>query len=180
MRLTLHTDYALRVLVQAGLSDGRLVTISEIAEFHGISKNHLTKVVHQLGRAGYLETVRGKYGGVRLLVAPEQVRLGEFIRRTEDDFALARCLRDHDEVETAPCRLGASCLAKRALAEGMESFFAELNRYTLADMLKAERAATPFAQADKASILVYQNAEGAALEGTCQPKIRPIMRTNVG
>jgi len=164
MRLTLHTDYALRVLVHAGLSDGRLVTISEIAEFHGISKNHLTKVVHQLGRAGYLETVRGKYGGVRLLVAPEQVRLGEFVRRTEDDFALARCMREHDEIELSPCRLGASCLAKRALAEGVAAFFTELDRYTLADMLEAERKAMALPQparaqiADSAPVLVYQDA----------------------
>ena len=167
MRLTLHTDYALRVLVQAGLGDGRLVTISEIAEFHGISKNHLTKVVHQLGKAGYLETVRGKYGGVRLLAAPEQVRLGDFIRRTEEDFALARCMREHDAVETRPCRLDASCVARHALAQALEAFFEQLNAYTLADMLAAERAAQPLASADIARILVYQSGEGAAQEGVC-------------
>ena len=178
MRLTLHTDYALRVLVQAGLCDGRLVTISEIAEFHHISKNHLTKVVHQLGKAGYLETVRGKYGGVRLLVDPEQVRLGQFIRRTEEDFALARCMRERDDVEKRQCRLSASCVARQALTEALEAFFTELDRYTLADMLTAERAATPFPPADIARDLVYQGGVGAAEEGSCPPRKQPIMRTS--
>lgn len=135
MRLTLHTDYALRVLVYVGLRDGDLVTISEIAECYGISKNHLTKVVHQLGRAGYLETVRGKYGGVRLLVQPEELRLGEFIRRTEDDFALARCMRVPDEDQ---CMLQKSCVARQAFGEGLAAFFKTLDNYTLADMIAAE------------------------------------------
>ena len=144
MRLTLHTDYALRVLVHVGLRDGDLVTISEIAECYGISKNHLTKVVHQLGRAGYLETVRGKYGGVRLLVQPEDVRLGEFVRRTEEDFALARCMRedgaggcDGEEGEGA-CLLQGRCIARMAFGQGLAAFFEALDRYTLADMIAAE------------------------------------------
>jgi Rrf2 family nitric oxide-sensitive transcriptional repressor len=138
MRLTLHTDYALRVLVHVGLRDGTLVTINEIAECYGISKNHLTKVVHQLGRAGYLETVRGKYGGVRLLKQPEDVLLGEFVRQTEEDFALVRCLRSEGD---EACLLTGQCLAKHAMADGLDAFFAVLNRYTLADMLEKERAA---------------------------------------
>lgn len=137
MRLTLHTDYALRVLVHVGLRPGELVTISEIADCYGISKNHLTKVVHQLGRSGYLETVRGKYGGVRLLVQPQDVRLGAFIRQTEDDFALARCMRDSD-VENDNCLMDESCVAKRALGEGLAAFFTALDCYTLADMIAAE------------------------------------------
>lgn len=138
MRLTLHTDYALRVLVHVGVRGGDLVTINEIAECFGISKNHLTKVVHELGRAGFLETVRGKYGGVRLLADPRVVRLGELVRAVEDDFALTRCLRE-DEVET--CLLKAKCLARGAFREGLEAFFTSLDRYTLADMIDAERGA---------------------------------------
>lgn len=138
MRLTLHTDYALRVLVHVGLRDGELVTINEIAECYGISKNHLTKVVHELGRAGFLETVRGKYGGVRLLADPNTLRLGAFIRAVEDDFALARCLKD-DEQEN--CLLHTACLARGAFRQGLEAFFQTLDRYTLADMIEAERGA---------------------------------------
>jgi Rrf2 family protein len=137
MRLTLHTDYALRVLVHVGLREGDLVTISEIADCYGISKNHLTKVVHQLGRSGYLETVRGKYGGVRLLVQPEDVRLGDFIRRTEDDFALARCMRECDEDEG--CMMQGDCVAKRAFGQALVAFFGALDRFTLADMIAAEQ-----------------------------------------
>lgn len=141
MRLTLHTDYALRVLVHVGLRDGELVTISEIAECYGISKNHLTKVVHQLGRAGYLETVRGKYGGVRLLVQPEDVRLGDFVRKTEEDFALARCMRADgacDAEGEGRCLLQGGCVARIAFGQGLSAFFEALDRYTLADMIAAE------------------------------------------
>ncbi|MGE5516102.1 MAG: RrF2 family transcriptional regulator [Bacteroidota bacterium] len=141
MRLTLHTDYALRVLVHVGLRDGELVTISEIAECYGISKNHLTKVVHQLGRAGYLETVRGKYGGVRLLVQPEDVRLGDFVRKTEEDFALARCMRADGACDAdgeGGCLLQGGCVARIAFGQGLNAFFEALDRYTLADMIAAE------------------------------------------
>lgn len=139
MRLTLHTDYALRVLVHVGLREGELVTISEIADCYGISKNHLTKVVHQLGRAGYLETVRGKYGGVRLLMQPEEVRLGDFVRRTEEDFALARCMRDDNDCDgEEACLLQGGCIARLAFGQGLAAFFEALDRYTLADMIAAE------------------------------------------
>lgn len=138
MRLTLHTDYALRVLVHVGLRDGDLVTISEIADCYGISKNHLTKVVHQLGRGGYLETVRGKYGGVRLLVQPEDVRLGEFVRRTEEDFALARCMRADIGCNDETRLMQGGCIARVAFGQGLAAFFAALDRYTLADMIAAE------------------------------------------
>lgn len=138
MRLTLHTDYALRVLVHVGLRGGDLVTITEIAECYGISKNHLTKVVHQLGRSGYLETVRGKYGGVRLLRRPEQIRLGAFIREVEEDCALVHCMRDES---ASTCRLSGHCVAHDALAQALKAFFAELDRLTLADMLDRERLA---------------------------------------
>lgn len=150
MRLTLHTDYALRVLVYVGLHDGDLVTISEIAEFYGISKNHLTKVVHQLGRAGYLETVRGKYGGIRLMIDPEKVLLGRFIRETEADFSLVRCMRESDEER---CLIGGHCIAHRALREGMIAFFQALDQYTLAEMIAAERDTVLPMQRDRPAAL---------------------------
>ncbi|CAA7618159.1 HTH-type transcriptional regulator NsrR [Candidatus Terasakiella magnetica] len=139
MRLTLHTDYALRVLVHVGLRNGDLVTITEIADCYEISKNHLTKVVHQLGRIGYLETVRGKYGGVRLLKNPEDVALGKFIREVEEDFALVRCMRCN---VVEDCRLNNNrCVARDALEAGLAAFFKVLDTYTLADMLESERKA---------------------------------------
>lgn len=135
MRLTLHTDYALRVLVYVGLRGGELATINDIAECFGISKNHLTKVVHQLGRSGILETVRGKYGGVRLLVAPETLRLGDLVSRIEDEFTLARCMREDDD---GSCRLKPSCVARHAFGRGLQAFLESLNQVTLADMIAAE------------------------------------------
>lgn len=148
MRLTLHTDYALRVLVHVGLREGELVTISEIADCYGISKNHLTKVVHQLGRAGYLETVRGKYGGVRLLVQPEDVRLGQFVRQTEEDFALARCMREDNGCDgEEACLLQGGCIARVAFGQGLAAFFETLDRYTLADMIAAEGRRTTWREA---------------------------------
>lgn len=135
MRLTLHTDYALRVLVFVGLRGGELVTINDIAECFGISKNHLTKVVHQLGRSGILETVRGKYGGIRLLVPPESLRLGDLVERIEDEFTLARCMRADDD---DACRLKPSCVARHAFGRGLTAFLNTLNQVTLADMIAAE------------------------------------------
>lgn len=132
MRLTLHTDYALRVLIRVGRAKGQLVTVAEIAEDYQISRNHLTKVVHKLGLAGYLETVRGKNGGMRLGRRPEEIRLGHFVRDIEEDMAVVRCMRDD---ESAECLVGGECLARTAFAEAMDVFITTLDRYTLADVL---------------------------------------------
>jgi len=144
MRLTLHTDYALRVLVHVGLEEGRLVTISEIAERFAISKNHLTKVVHQLGKAGYLTTVRGKFGGIRLRLPPDAVRLGALIRDTEEGFGLVPCERGEcGEGDGEACKIQSHCVGRKALAEAVDVFFASLDRYTLADLLAVESGAHP-------------------------------------
>src|SRR3546814_353363 len=91
MRLTLYTDYSLRVLMYLGLNRDGLATITEVAERYGISRNHLMKIVHQLGLLGYIETVRGKGGGIRFARSPGEINLGEVIRRTEEDMALVQC-----------------------------------------------------------------------------------------
>ena len=83
MRLTVYTDYALRVLMYLALKDDQLATIEEIARSYAISKNHLMKVVHQLGLAGYIDTVRGRRGGIRRAKAAKALRLGEVVRQTE-------------------------------------------------------------------------------------------------
>lgn len=134
-------------MVHVGLKGGALVTINEVAECFGISKNHLTKVVHQLGKTGYLETVRGKYGGVRLMKRPEDIRLGALIRDAEEDFDLARCMRSREvasrggsEDGADDCRLDGACMARSALDEALRAFFAVLDRYTLADMLCQDRS----------------------------------------
>src|SRR5512147_3152354 len=100
MRLTVFSDYTLRVLMYLALDRTRLATIPEIAAAYGISENHLMKVVHQLACAGVVETVRGKGGGLRLARAPEQIQLGQIVRATEGDAPIVECLSG----DPAACR----------------------------------------------------------------------------
>ena len=92
MRLTLHTDFALRVLIQVGLNEGKLTTINDIAQSFGISKPHLMKVVNYLGQKGYLDTVRGRNGGIRLMREPRHINIGQVVRDTEDQLDVIGCL----------------------------------------------------------------------------------------
>ncbi len=131
MRLTTYTDYALRVLMYLGLRGDELSTIQEIAEQYGISKNHLMKLVHVLGRLGYVETIRGKNGGLRLARRPEAITVGEIIRRMEPDMALVECFRTTD----VHCRIVRTCILQNALGEALSRFLETLDGYTLADLL---------------------------------------------
>jgi Rrf2 family transcriptional regulator, nitric oxide-sensitive transcriptional repressor len=131
MRLTLYTDYALRVLILLGIQeDGRLVTISEIAQAFKISKNHLSKVTHQLSLGHYVDAVRGNGGGLRLARQPSEINIGEVVRLTENDFALVGCFeKGHG------CRIETACLLRPALRTALAAFFAALDKYTLQDLL---------------------------------------------
>lgn len=130
VRLTVYTDYSLRLLMYAALAPDGLITIGEVADAYGISRNHLTKVVHQLGLAGYLETVRGKGGGLRLARRPEDIVLGEIVRRTEPDLALTPCFEPVD----ACCAIRPACLLEGVLREARAAFLEVLDRHTLADL----------------------------------------------
>jgi Rrf2 family nitric oxide-sensitive transcriptional repressor len=134
MRLTVYSDYALRVLMYAAVHPGELVTIQQVADDYGISRNHLMKVAFELGRHGFLETVRGRRGGVRLARPPERIGLGEVVRKTEDDFILVECFGAADAcVLSGPCRL------KGALAQALKAYLAVLDGYTLADLTQNRR-----------------------------------------
>src|SRR5690606_41629884 len=92
--ITRYTDYSVRVLIYLGVkNDGALAPIQEIADSYGISKNHLMKVVHDLQQRGYIDTIRGKHGGLRLRLPPEQINIGRVIRETEEDKALVECFK---------------------------------------------------------------------------------------
>lgn len=132
MRLTVYTDYSLRVLMYLSLKEDRLATISEIAASYGISRTHLMKVAHQLGVKGYVRTVRGRQGGLRLAQNPRSITVGGVIRATEPDLALVPCF----EPVCADCAIVPACVLKRALHEARAVFFDVLDGYTLADLVR--------------------------------------------
>lgn len=139
MRLTLHTDYALRTLVYLGLRPGRRVSIREIADSYRISENHLVKVVHNLGRGGFLQTTRGKGGGLQLARPPEEIRIGDVVRFTEDDMALVACFQA--PAEGGGCALLNICRLQSLLGEALAGFMAVLDSRTLADLIASPNRA---------------------------------------
>lgn len=125
MKLTLFTDYAMRTLLYLAARPERLCSIAEVAGAYTISQNHLMKVVNELARSGYVETVRGRAGGIRLGRPPEQINVGAVVRQTEDSLALVDC---------ASCRIAPGCGLTGVLREALGAFLAVLDRYTLADL----------------------------------------------
>lgn len=130
MRLSLHTDYALRALIYLASMREPATTAGAIAGAYGISKNHLVKVLQRLRALGYVETGRGRGGGVRLGREAAAIRLGEVVRQTEDLGEMVECFN----LETNTCPLAQACLLKRRLREALEAYLDVLDRYTLADV----------------------------------------------
>lgn len=130
MRLNTFTDYCLRTLMYVGAKGEALATIDEIAAAYGISRNHLMKVVLRLGQLGYLETVRGKGGGMRLALAPGDINLGAVVRSMESDFQLVECFGPANQ-----CVITRQCRLTSVLHGALDSFMAHLDQYTLADLL---------------------------------------------
>lgn len=137
MHLTNFTDYTLRVLIYLGMHqhDGRLATISDVATAYGISENHLMKIVHHLAKRGYVETTRGKGGGMRLARAPEQVNLGDVVRDAEDDPVIVKCFQQYN----ATCLIAPACTLAEILGQAMCAFFDKLDSYTLANLLEQRK-----------------------------------------
>ncbi len=135
MHLTLFTDYAVRVLILLGISGDRLVTIEETARRYGVSSNHMMKVVNRLSRTGFIQTVRGKKGGMRLATAPERIRLGQVVRELEQGMAAPGCVHG---VATG-CALEPCCSMRGALERAFSAFLATLDEYTLADLIGSPR-----------------------------------------
>ena len=135
MRLTLYTDYSLRVLLYLGAKDPEeLSTIQNISDSYGISKNHLMKVTHELGKMGYIETVRGRGGGIRLAVVPEVINIGQLVRKTEEDFYLVECFNP----ESVGCIISPVCSLKGALNKALHAYIAVLDSYHLSDFLTSK------------------------------------------
>lgn len=114
-----------------GAHGERLGTIGEVARAYGVSENHLVKVVHHLAQRGYIETTRGKGGGMCLARSPAEINVGEVVRGTEENLALVECF---DRV-TSDCRIEPACVLKGILGRAVNAFFAALDEYTLADLL---------------------------------------------
>jgi len=134
LQLTRYTDYSLRVLIFLAVQEAeRLVTVSEIAEQFDIPRNHLVKIVHRLGRLGYVNTVRGKGGGIRLGAQPESIGLGEVIRSVETNLSVVEC-------ESPRCPLLPSCRLKGLLDEARDAFLEVLDRHTLKDLIEQPAA----------------------------------------
>jgi Rrf2 family nitric oxide-sensitive transcriptional repressor len=132
MRLTAYTDYALRTLMYLAMHRDRLVTIQEIADEHGIAKNHLSKVVHQLSTLGYIEATRGRNGGLQLGREPKAINIGSVMRHTEADFHMAACFDD----QAAGCIYSPACGLKGTLSRATRAFLDVLDEATLDGMIK--------------------------------------------
>ena len=160
MRLTNYSDYALRSLIYLAVrpEPPLLANISDIANSYGISKSHLTKIIHQLGQLGYIESVRGKNGGIRLARAPKDINLGVLIKQIEPDFDLVECfatpissddrhprstglpitLIDETVGRSPGCVISPVCQLKSVFFEALTAFINVLERYTLADVINNE------------------------------------------
>lgn len=132
MRLTLHTDYSLRLLLLLAIEPTGLHTIATVAQRYKISRNHMMKVAQTLIQAGFIESVRGRNGGFRLAKKPAEIVLGAVVRQTEDDLCLVGCM---DKDKTA-CIMAAVCVLRKPLHQALTAFFAVLDRWTLADLIK--------------------------------------------
>ncbi|MGV8899929.1 MAG: RrF2 family transcriptional regulator [Burkholderiaceae bacterium] len=156
MRLTAYTDYTLRTLMHLGLNRDKLVTIQDIADIHGISKNHLMKVVHQLGLSGMVETVRGRNGGLRLNKEPANINIGEVVRNTETDFFMAECFSPGN----FQCSYASDCTLKSVLHAATAAYLEVLDGVTLENLIKknscyAIQACVPSQEIDLKPIHIY-------------------------
>jgi Rrf2 family transcriptional regulator, nitric oxide-sensitive transcriptional repressor len=139
LRLTLYTDYSLRVLLYLASKPEGSATITEIAEYYKISRNHLVKVVHNLGVNEFITTSRGKNGGIRLAHSADQILLSDVVRKTEPDMDLLECFNS----ETDHCVISPTCRLKSMLYEGRSAFMAVLEKNTLADAAKPTTRSSP-------------------------------------
>ncbi|MCM2253939.1 MAG: Rrf2 family transcriptional regulator [Ramlibacter sp.] len=136
MKLTAFTDYSLRVLIYLAAQPERRATIADIATAFGVSENHLTKVVHFLGKGGWLATVRGKGGGLELPMPPELIGVGKLVRETEGEGLPADCCGDDGD----HCAIARICRLRGVLEEAVGAFYGVLDKYTLADLVHNRQA----------------------------------------
>lgn len=130
MRMTQHTDYALRMLIFLASRKETVCTVSDVADTYRLSRNHLLKVALRLRRMGVIATSRGRSGGIRLARPPHEINLGALVRGTEEDFSLVECMQESG----GACAISPICRLKGIFGEALEAYLAVLDRYTLADI----------------------------------------------
>lgn len=131
MQLTQYTDYSFRVLIFLAQKPSGLSTVTEIASFHGISRNHLVKVIHNLASKGFIVTTRGRNGGMALSRAPASINLGDVARQTEPNFNIAECF----DRENNRCVITPTCTLKSIFRDAKVAFLGTLDKYTLEDAI---------------------------------------------
>ena len=152
MRLTMHTDFALRLLMLLALEPDTLHTIEEVANRYRISKNHLMKVVYQLGLTGMVETVRGRKGGLRLNREPADINIGEVVRNTETDFYMAECFDPSGD----QCLYSPACVLKDVLHSATAAYLGVLDNVTLESLISTRKP-----RKTSATIRMYPRAKKA-------------------
>ncbi|MDF2114643.1 Rrf2 family transcriptional regulator [Roseiarcaceae bacterium H3SJ34-1] len=131
MRVTLHTDYALRMLAYIALHPAGYCTVNDVADAYNLSHHHLMKVAQRLRQSGFIETTRGRAGGIRLAVTPDKVNIGAVVRATEDDFALVECMQSGG----GGCAIARACHMKDMFVEALTAYLAVLDKYTLGHVM---------------------------------------------
>jgi len=139
MQLTLYTDYSLRVLIYLAIHPDQRITITEISEYFGVSRNHLVKVVHNLGKLQLIQTIRGKSGGLLLAVPPENINIAQTIRQVEPHMNLLECF----DSATNTCPITMQCTLKGILFQARKGFMDVLEKYTLADLIANSPSSIP-------------------------------------
>lgn len=139
MRMTFHTDYALRMLIYAALRPDGACTVSDVAEAYGLSRNHLLKVAQRLRKLGFIETARGRSGGIRLARSPGAINVGALVRATEEDFSLVECMQGAG----GHCAITPACRLRGMFGEALSAYLAVLDGYTLADIIRNKAALGP-------------------------------------
>lgn len=164
MKLTDYTDYSLRVLLYTAVHPDTLVTVQQIADTFNIPKNHLIKIVQHLGQTGFLHTVRGRAGGIRLGKPARDIVIGDVIRATEPDFKMVQCFRDGGHTH-AGCPIQGVCALQNVLGEALRAWFRVLDSVTLADVVEQPA----LARALGGTALVSLDALRAA-----SPQVKPV------
>jgi Rrf2 family transcriptional regulator, nitric oxide-sensitive transcriptional repressor len=135
MHLTRYTDNALRCLTVLALDPSQLLTVPTIARRMHMSEDHLAKVVQELVRLGYVDTVKGRSGGMRLAKSPETIRIGRLVREVEENFALVECFNP----EQNQCPIAPACVLAKTLDRALRAFLGVLDEICLADLVRQPR-----------------------------------------